>query len=346
MRLWNLGKSKSRAQAKYIAADDIHNQETLHLFRALLRQCSYLPDAAARTFFHNYVISRFRKHHPTNIFSPKGRGRRQISLRGQRQVDLQRTARKGLLFLQRANDGHPRHLGRILAMTYGRIGKRRHELLKPLMIPDIPTDQTALETVSNPGLQGLPQPSRQLQALVKSQATKRLSFFSRPVRPTLKPHIPEKNAWGRPMPVRRVRNMRKRWYGATLDSIMPSLPEQDWFRLRDLASGKTRWEGPVQRRGPDKGLGRKHDIVRGTITGGTGFLSSPHRLTPRYMRRLWTKIFAQCPLMKRDESRKSGWDVKWGDIISTKEMALRRGSQDSLAMFEGVDEHGRVLSSV
>jgi len=343
MQLWKLRKSKSGAQTKYIRFDDTHHVYTLHLFRALLRQCTYLPDSAARQYFHGYIVSRFREYHPNNILPASSRGRRRISLVEERRTALLRTARQGLLFLQRANDGHPRHLGKILAMTYGRTGKRRHELLKTLKIPDVPTDQAVIEKMSHPASQGLPHPSRQLQALVMSQARRALTFFSRSNRPTLEPKIPEKNAWGRPMPIKRARNIKRRWYSETIDRVMPPLSETEWNQLQGLASGLTRWEGPVARRGRVKEDDYKHETVRGTIHGGSSFLSSPHELTARYMRRLWTKIFAQCPLMKPDESRKMGWDIRWGDLQRINDLTLQSGHQGSVAMFEGVDEKGRVL---
>jgi len=345
MRLWRLGKSKGLSQVKYTGFDNARDQETICLYRALLRQCTYLPDSAARHFFHSHIVFRFREYHPRTMLPARNRGRRSVPLVEQRRPALLRTARKGLVFLQRANDGHPRHLGKALAMTYGRIGKRRHELLKPLLIADIPVNQAAVERMSHPASKGLPHPSRQLQALIKMQAKRKLSFFSRSNRPTEEPQIPEKNAWDRPMPIKRVRNFKKRWYAETIDRIMPPLPESEWKRLRGLASGEIQCENPVQRRAPVEGKGFNTGIVRGTITGGTGFVSSPHELTARYMRRLWTKIFAQCPLMRPDESRKIGWDIRWGDIHGTKEMALQPGKQKSMAMFEGVDEHGKVLQN-
>ena len=343
MRLWSLGKTKSLAWNKYAAYDNSHDALTLHLFRALLRQASYLPDSAARQYFRHYIVSRFREYHPCNpLNADSGKGR-PVTVVESRRPALLRTARKGLVFLQRATDGHPRHLSKVLAMTYGRIGKRRHILLKSLKIPDIPMDQASIEKLSKPRSQGLPQPSRQLSAMVKAQAKRKLAFFSRTNTPSLKPQIPLENAWGRPMPVKRVRSMTRKWYAKTLDRIMPPLPEDEWHRLRRLASGETQWEGPVRRRGHVKVDQFKHDIVRGTIVGGTGFVSSPHVLTPRYMRRLWAKLLAQCPLMKSNESRKLGWDIQWGDIQGSKIVKLQPRAGHNSAMFEGVDENGRIL---
>ncbi|KAL6719760.1 hypothetical protein ACLMJK_001681 [Lecanora helva] len=344
MRLWKIGRSKTGGQADCVTINKTEHLYTLHLFRALLRQSSYLPDSAARQFFHNYIVSRFRAYHPNKLFQADCNEQR-LRLVQQRRPQLLTKARRGLLFLQRANDGHPRHLGKVLAMTYGRIGKRRHQLLYSLRIPDVPPEGKSTRNLSEPASQGVPRPSRQLQALIRSQAKRKLSFFSRPNRPTLEAKIPEKNAWGRSMPMKRVRNIKKSWYGQTIDRIMPPLPESEWMKLRDLASGRSPWEGPVSRRGHTQPDGFKYETVRGTLSGGTGILSHPHKITARYMKRLWTKIFAQCPLMKPDESRKFGWELTWGDISGTKDVALRPRMERNMAMFTGVDDQGRKLSA-
>lgn len=345
MRLWRLGKTKSLAEIKYAGFDSTHDAEIIHLYRGLLRQCTYLPDSAARQFLHGHIVSRFRDYHPRTIFPAPNRAKRSVPLVEQRRPALLRTAPRGLVFLQRANDGHPKHLGKILAMAYGRVGKRRHELLEPLLVPDTPMDQAAVEKMSDPASKGLPHPSGQFQALIKAQAKKKQTFFSRNGRPTLEPQIPTTNAWGRHTPIKRIRNLKKRWYAETIDKIMPPLPESEWKRLRGLASGEIQWEGPVRRRESVEVKGLNTGTFRGTMTGGAKFVSSPHELTPRYMKRLWAKIFAQCPLMERNEFRKSGWDIRWGDVNFTRDLALHPEKQASMAMFEGVDERGKVLQS-
>ena len=334
MRLLDIG---NLSWNKYATFDNSLGEQTLHLFRALLRQATYLPDSAARQYFRRHIVSRFRAYHPQTILQSQYNGARSLAVIERRRSDLLRTARKGVIFLQRANDGHPRHLSKILAMTYGRVGKRRHTLIKPLKVPDIPADQGFVEKLSDPRFQGVPQPSRQLSALVRAQARRKLGSTG----PSLEPQIPETNSWGRPMPVKRVRNMKRKWYGETLRRIMPPLPETEWNRLRKLASGETKWEGPIRLRGNHEVKKAENEIVRGTLVGGSRFSSSPHRLTARYMRRLWTKLFAQCPLMQPNELRKQGWDVQWGDIQVEKSISLSSSSGPSIAMFAGVDHQGK-----
>lgn len=341
MRLWRLGNSRGLASPKYWGISDTQYEETIHLFRALLRQCTYLPDPVARGYMKGHVISRFRDYHSHNAQPKTSFRRKRTKMIEQRRPTLLKKARKGLLYLQRANDGHLQHLGKILLMTYGRLGKRRHQLLKNLKIPDIPVDQVAIEKLSDPRSQGVPQPSQQLLALIKSQARRKRSHFSRSKAPTLAPRIPETNSWGRPMPVKRVRNIKRGWYAQALDRIMPPLPEMEWERIRKLASGEVPWEGNVPRRGQLGIEGYTKGLVR-----GQGFLSTPHEVTPRYMRRLWVKIFAQCPLMRPSSVVRTGWEVKWGDVTSARDMVLKhrdRGDGGGFAMFEGVDESGKLL---
>ena len=349
MRLWRLGKNATNAHASYAAVNDACSQAVLHIFRALLRQCTYLPDPAARQYLHGHIVSRFRDYHPRSTLPFRSQRHKSAALVQQRLPYLLRTAHRGLVFLRRANDGHMRHLGKILAMTYGRVGKRRHQLLKDLKIPDVPIDQATIEKLSEPGNQGVPHPSERLMALVKSQVRRRLTHFSRTNTPRPKLEIPEKNSWGRPMPIKRVRNFKRRWYAETLDRIMPPLPEAEWDRLRMRASGQSSWEGPVARRKWAGGLheeGQTHLVGERVKGSSKGACSNPHKITSRYMRRLWAKISVQCPLMKPNAATKSGWEILWGDVQGhdTTQFGLGHQGGSGYDMFGGVDESGRVVA--
>ena len=346
MRLRRLGKIATGTNFRRITINDANSHAVLHVFRALLRQCTYLPDPAARQYMHHHVVSRFRDYYPHD---PLSRRHKPAALIKKRLPSLLRAARRGLVFLHRANHGHPRHLGKVLSMTYGRIGRRRHLLLKDLKIPDVPVDQAAVEKLSQPANQDVPHPSEQLMVLVKSQAKRLLSQFSRSNLPRPKLEIPEKNSWGRPMPIKRVRNFKRRWYAETLDRIMPPLPEAEWTKLLMRASGQSPWEGPVPRR---KWAGTPDDeeqshVGRKRVQGDAqSHFSNPHNITPRYMRRLWAKISAQCPLMRPSATNKFGWEVVWGDVKGRgmTQFVLGHGRGYGYDMFEGVDDNGKVVA--
>ena len=215
--------------------DTVHPR---HLFRALLRQCTYLPDPAARRWLQEYVVLRFRKYCPRPPIPPELTAR--LGQEASRKLLIKR-ALKGLRFLERANDGHPMHLGKILAMTYGRVGKRRRQLVAQLTLENPPIESTT--TIHDQG----PVLGNQLKALVTAQM-KNPDKSLKGDKLCLKPRIPEINTWGRPMPLNRVRNLKSEWYAEILDVIMPPLPEEEWNRLRGLASGRISWDGPVPRR--------------------------------------------------------------------------------------------------
>ena len=347
MRLWRLRNRSDNAHDTHRAIDDASSLTVLHVFRALLRQCTYLPDPAARRYMHQHILSRFRDYHPRSTLPFSSRRHKSTAIVHQRLPSLLRAARKGLVVLRRANDGHIPYLGKILEMTYGRVGKRRHQLLYTLKIPDAPVDQAAIERLSEPGNQDVPHPSERLMAMVKSQAKRRSSYLSRRNYAEVKLEIPEKNSWGRPMPIKRVRNFKRRWYAETLDRIMPPLPEAEWENLRMRASGQSPWEGPIARRkwvgGPDD-KGQSH-VVGEHVRINTKH-SNPHKITARYMRRLWANIFAQCPVMKPDGARNSAWEVLWGDVHRRGQTHLGLGLRGRCAydMFGGVDEKGKIVA--
>ena len=153
------------------------------------------------------------------------------------------------------------------------------------------------------------------------------------------PKIPERNAWGRPMPIKRVRNFKRRWYAAVLSRVMPPLPEAEWEMLRKMALGEIYFYRPIARRGPS----RERGIGLETYNSGNQ-VCRPHDLHSRYMRRLWTNIFQQCPLMRRDPSRPSGWHIVWPDVKRAIEIGLDPIVYDNNC-FDGVDENGKLRAS-
>jgi len=46
----------------------------------------------------------------------------------------------------------------------------------------------------------------------------------------------------------RIKNKLKKWYAGFLANLPVPLPESEWMELRDLAMGKTQWEGQPKRR--------------------------------------------------------------------------------------------------
>jgi hypothetical protein len=60
--------------------------------------------------------------------------------------------------------------------------------------------------------------------------------------------IPREGIWGRPLPIKRQRNLVKQFWKTSFQRIMPPMPERHWNRLRDLATGKLKEKVVIPRR--------------------------------------------------------------------------------------------------
>lgn len=345
--------SLSSALNQVIAkGDDWTTINPLHIFRALLRQCTYLPDSAARHYFRTYIVMRFRKYSPRPPEPSVTLRLQQVQLR----KELIKKARKGLVLLERANNGHCLHLEKVLAMTYGRQGKRRRELLQRLLQNSPPRRELLEKLVeSMPALAAVSVFGDQAEALIKSQrklevhapsaGVGRLRSFQKINK--VKLNIPERNSWDRPTPRKRVQNMKAKWHAELLDKIKPPLPMEQWERLKGLATG-TIWEGLVQRRtraGTDEnvslplGTRSPSDIALSSNRGPSrGSLTNPHQLTPRFMRRMWSLIYHQCPCMTWDVAREQ-WIVQWGGQEMKKDDVKCQSVNVDMSLFEEIDEN-------
>ena len=150
----------------------------------------------------------------------------------------------------------------------------------------------------------------------------------------LRPRIPKLNAWFRPMPQKRIKNLTAEWYAGLLDRVAPPLPSDEWERLRDLALGRTREEAHTRQRrtrarailGSDEeeeGDAFHYTWQREEMVRKLDFAREGHSLTARRMQRSWAEVFAQCPRMEWDSSRMV-WKVEWGSEV------LQRSLQESL----------------
>lgn len=325
------------------ASSVVRGASPLHLLRALLRECTYLPDSAARERMHKDVIARFRSQRSSSSLP--------------RQTNLLQAARKALSLLRRANDGRTAALFKVLALTYGRTGKRRHILLQSVLEPDIPADHTAVAALSASAKPKTAESevSPRFQALLNSQADRPGLSLIKPAFKSARPAIPEMNAWRRPVPACRVRNIKKRWLHKMKDRAMPPLPKSEMERLRCLVHGELKWDGPVPRRAhartssSDRGDSTLDILVRSRIPARQVFpgrntnSGNPHIITKRLMRRLWGRILTQCPSLIWNDRRKS-WEVEWGIVRDSKDTEPADTAILELNLFDGVDDKGRLPS--
>jgi hypothetical protein len=168
---------------------------------------------------------------------------------------------------------------------------------------------------------GLPVLTGAMYALAQSQKEANPPTHTRKNPRHLKPVIPATNARMLPMPQKRVKNMHREWYADLLARILPPLPTKEWFQLRDWAQGRNLPQMIIPRRSnPEAFQQRRHFtkysaleaiVIQGRIDKAVHGNPEAHRITPRFMRRLWATVFSTCPYMVySDETNK--WSVLWG----------------------------------
>ncbi|KAH8780331.1 hypothetical protein F5883DRAFT_197073 [Diaporthe sp. PMI_573] len=218
---------------------------TLHIYRGLLRQASYLPPIC-QPYIRQQIVSRFRRHaaHPPTC--PQTRRR-------------VRQARHDLRFLCAANNGLVDNLYRIMLLVFGRTGGRRRLLIHALLRQDPPVDSAQLEAAIARDTQartytakdGAPAQrppdwldkwdTRKLRALAAAQAKHGPAHSPRPdikasqTNPAAR--LPSTNIWDRPLPAALARSKLRKEYVRLVNRVLPPLPASDWQTLRALALG-------------------------------------------------------------------------------------------------------------
>jgi hypothetical protein len=345
---------------------DVHHRTaSRHVLRGILRECTYLPDQHAATWIRQHAISRFRS------YESKNKGRFYDEEYKIRLETLRRKSRQAMYQLQRANEGDRKMLLKALSMAYGRTGKRRRELLQPLLsiqehetdeksitehnvaeIPDALVSSSTSARQSDNNLDSLmgscssepatstraphkksakgraDEPVKakvkayindlpaELRALVQSQIAASPPALARRNPRRLGLEIPELNSWYKPMPDVRVKNKLSEWYASLLSTVQPPLPDHEWQHLRDLALGVNRAQPPIPRRtnltAPPSVL--EMVVSRGKLPDSLFRKDYAHKITPRFMKRLWVEVFSQCSLMNYD-SASDKWNVIWGHHV-------------------------------
>ncbi|KAL1955227.1 hypothetical protein VTO42DRAFT_8886 [Malbranchea cinnamomea] len=332
------------------------------LYRLLLRECTYLPDPIAREYMHDYVRTSFR------VFTYPPPDKPRFTVKPAQLPKKHRRARNLLSLLSRANEGYLKPLERVLLLSYGRVGKRRRELLRPLLREDNATEEQGPQHDRKRlrASHGIPplnfesdsfQPPSALMTLLKSQAKQREIVNSklRPVVKQFTPPVPETNIWGRPTPKKRKVNIRKRWYATLLDSALPFLPERDLGILQGLATGREEWKPPKRRAKVGSGQAEPESrpaltaafIVQGAPKGDTFEKYSrgrPHVLTHRFMRRLWKRVCTFVPRMAWDEKKRT-WTIAWGLDETPRQPCIELNRDRARDLFGGLTKDGRLPGS-
>lgn len=341
---------------------------TLHIYRHLLRQSSYLPPVC-QTYTRDQIRTRFRHHHHDDPVSPSTKLRL-------------RRAQHDLRYLCAANNGLHANMLRILLLTYGRLGKRRRLLIHHFVAKPPPADQQELaDHIRNEQARHPKRLKRdwldgwnlsKLHALAESQA--RRSFWS--PKPELKgrklapeEEIPKENTWGRPMPAKLARSKLRRLYIAMINRIMPPVGKSEWDTLALLATGKAdpslgqmpprrpqarslygedvdggkegrkAWDWRAYATTPVRSIERGSSRSQKARTGEQG--EAPYGLgsaigtrnydRSRMWKRLYNRIWEMTPTMTEVDGQRGKWEIRWGQTL--REVPFAAPGQT--AFFEG-----------
>lgn len=296
-----------------------------HLFRALLRESSYLPDPIARGYIHDHVVHRFRRY----AEKPRSDQQNNILWLSARR----KSAVKGLSTLRRANEGYSKPLEKILRLSYGRIGKRRRQLLATMIAPEVPADNLAVvDLVKGPAMfeDGWQPPALVVELLKSQESHSGISRLGvRHLVKSFEPPIPAQDIWRRTVAPSRRRNIRKRWYSNVLNSLYPPLPDAELSILEGLISGTVPWQ-PRRRTALGSPSPSTEGLTRfladGPQKGHTFRIYAsgrgrPHRIARRFMRRLWRRISTLVPRISWNEDTRKH-RIVWDSIKNENNLSI------------------------
>ncbi|KAG5437527.1 hypothetical protein PCANB_000955 [Pneumocystis canis] len=203
-----------------------------------------------------------------------------------------------LISLKKAVAGDLRSYEKILEWTYGRRGKRKHQLLRPLLS----SLRTGDPTISKISRTRLPVLSAPIEALIRSQMPNRaISFGSNTI-----------------LDRKRKANFCWKEFSSIYRKILPPLPLKEIKHLEKLSQGEgiTSAKFLSFRKQPS-------EIPNSTI---------PHHITLRFQRRLYQRLLMKCPRLvyKID----TGWIVEWSKKVPSKNMRTNSIHQDMFLIQE------------
>jgi hypothetical protein len=219
-------------------------QTPLHLYRHLLRETSYLPPLA-RPSVHKQLRDRFERDSGYD----QDKNPKHI-----------RQAHHELRALRAANAGDMARMRRVLLRAFGRIGRRRRELVSHLVQRGPPSNSEELAkyvealTENHKNVDWLDEwDVEKLRTFARSQLqaglnnSPKASITDNQTAP--EKNLPAENAWGRPLPKKLARTKLKKMWKALADKIMPPLPKKEWEALKAISEGTVQgpWLPPPRR---------------------------------------------------------------------------------------------------
>lgn len=239
------------------------SRSILHLYRHILRECTYLPPA-------------FR---PVIVSTIQDRFHRYMKYDSRQSKHIKR-AENVLRTLRAANSGHKPTMTKLIERGFGRAGNRRRLLMAEFVLNEGPSDSQALESLlSSETKQGNTEvdnaqtkkkrnspknallekwDQKKLLKALESQRTQQkntkltATWPNRPVK-SVDPNanVPKTNIWGKPPAESLVRTKQANWWKRNSEKIMPPLAKGEWELLKKLSDGaqgqNDEWQVPPRR---------------------------------------------------------------------------------------------------
>lgn len=276
------------------------SKNPVHIYRALLRECTYLPDPNTRSFIKGWVRDSFRRYLPRD---PAGSQCKPVIVTPERGNTVFRKARHLVYTLRRANEGYPTSFEKVLRWTYARTGKRRRSLMTNLTNQEPNRSELEESGTEQPKKFGTGwQAPSTVRALLQQQNQHQsyLPWQRGKIR-ARGPTIAATNLWGKPMPECRMRNKQREWYAKHLNMLLLPLPEEEYKQIKAYATGEQKLQ-PQQRR-PAASVSvhpsSNHDDGYESVVCEPGMSDRvkerPHQLTPRFMQRHMQRLLVHVP---------------------------------------------------
>jgi hypothetical protein len=320
------------------------SKNPVHLYRALLRECTYLPDPNSRPFIKKWVRDRFRRYTPRKVGKI---WREPVKVTPDREQVVLSKASRFLSTLRRANYGHCYAYKHVLRWTYGRLGVRRRQMMANVLDRERPklkekgTDQG--EDEPEPfSLEWRPSPF--LMALMRAQQISQnfLTYQGG----SLAPDFPRKlrykrTIWRRPWPLCRVRNEMKKWYARSLRLIQLPLPEKEREYIKAIATGQQQ-ALVLSRRRPQatilvfsapRGPLDLTDPIRGRTGRPTQQPRNPKQ--SRFLRRRMAELLVHIPLITLRKGDSTENPVIAFERVEKFQIKIEEPNEEKAKMFFG-----------
>ncbi|KAH9889741.1 hypothetical protein F4778DRAFT_389997 [Xylariomycetidae sp. FL2044] len=355
-----------------------HPTTTLHLYRHLLRESTYLPPLC-RPWIASRIQGRFRD-----------------CLHVQNKESYIKQAHHDLRYLRSANAGHVERMLHLCFLATGRKGKRRRLLAtselraRPAESSDELDHQIRSITASG-SLQdkrlhpdGTPRDPdwldnwdvTKIKAIAASQVLKQAKNWPYTMRRLYDPltALPTENCFGRPFHRKVARAKLKNHWAGVLAQLLPPLPRGEWDRLAVLAAGgpgadgwrmsprrvvaqssssstielpSRSWDWKNFAVKPARQLERGSSRRMKSLTGredddprGHGKATGVRTLSARRLRRsIYNRVWEASPIL--EPGKANSWRVRWGNL----DEKLTNPSARNLRFFNGVDKNGKIVTA-